>query len=786
MSDWSSFGKHIRLSVRGESHGAELTFRLENFPEGFRIDQAKLAAFMERRAPGRDLLSTSRKEPDAVEFTAGVGADSVTTGGTVEGRIANKDTRPGDYGSERTVPRPGHADFGQWIRFGRIPTGGGMNSGRLTALLCAAGGICRQLLEERGISVNASIEQIHGKKTDFEGEISKARSEGDSVGGTIICETTGLQPGLGGPLFDGVETELGAALFAIPAVNGVEFGNGFAATELYGSENDDPFYAENGTVKTRDNRQGGLLGGRTSGMPLVFRISLKPTPTVFKQVNSVDLATMTDSPLKMKGRHDPCIVRRAVPVVEAVTSLALADIILADEAARPRICLTLTGSTIEEDLAQFNSQRYFTDIVELRADLLEESEREKAALFPAMVPVPAILTFRRECDGGRYAGPESVREAFFRRTLDEAAANGRCFAFADFEDDFRIAALVDSAARAGTKIIRSLHDFSGPVTDIPERCRQLRGASGEIPKIAFKPNDISDVERLFRETEDFTDIPHITLAMGADGIASRILAAKTHSYLSFASVSGLAELGHLSPFELVRRYRFREYKADWTLTGVTGFPLMYTRSPELHNLAYAVKDKDALMIPFRTESAEKALSFMKALGLRGMAVTIPLKQSIMPLLDRISPEAAGIGAVNTVSLEGGLYVGYNTDAEGFSAAITRFMEKTDFSSMKVAVLGAGGASKAIVYALRRLGAEVEVFHRRPLDAGFDLIVNATPVDPVPEYTFSGSEALYDLRYSPETTPLMERAAAAGCKTENGFSMLVSQAAAQRRIWLAIP
>ena len=392
-----------------------MTFTLAHLPVGLRVDEAALAAFMERRAPGRDALSTTRREPDRVAFTAGL-KDGVTTGAPLCGEIASVDMRPRDYGAERTIPRPGHADFGQWIEMGRIPTGGGKNSGRLTAPLCAAGGVCLQFLKTRGIAVSARVETIHGE-TDPEkmsDEIVRARRAGDSVGGTIVCTVTGVPAGLGGALFDGLESELSAALFAIPGVKGVAFGMGFACTRLTGSMFNDAFTVEDGVVRTATNRQGGILGGRASGMPITFRVALRPTPTIFLEQPSVDLKTMQPASLAMKGRHDPCIVRRAVPVVEAVAAFALADALLADEAAHPRICLTLTGRTLAEDVAQFNAQRYFTDLVELRVDLLDPAERAHAAAFPSLVPVPVILTFRRKVDGGAFDGPESERIAFFR------------------------------------------------------------------------------------------------------------------------------------------------------------------------------------------------------------------------------------------------------------------------------------------------------------------------------------------------------------------------------------
>ena len=553
MNPCKQFGNYLKLAVRGESHAPRLEFELENFPAGFAIDRAELRAFMERRAPGRDGLSTARREPDEVEFRSGVVGDT-TDGATICGIIANKDMRPGDYGAERTVPRPGHADFPQWVERGFIPTGGGENSGRLTAALCAVGGVCRQFLARRGISVAARIEQIHGSYDDFEGEILRARAAGDSVGGTVVCEVRGVAPGLGGALFGGVDNELAAAMFAIPGVKGVEFGDGFAATRMQGSEYNDAFTVADGEVRTVTNRQGGVLGGRTSGMPIVLRVALRPTPTIFKPQPSVDLKTMQPVECAMKGRHDPCIVRRAVPVVEAMAAFVVADLLIGNAAKVPRICLTLTGATLAEDVAQFQSQRYFTDLVELRADKLAPAERELAAEFPKLVPVPVVLTFRRKADGGDFDGDEAERVAFFKRVLAEPHG----FAYVDFEDDFRHAELTDLAKAAGTKVIRSLHDFTGPVPDILARCRALRGETDEIPKIAFMPKCEADVERLFAETEGDRSFPRILCAMGALGLPSRTQAARTGSIWTYASVGGLGAIGHVTPFELVRKYNLRQ------------------------------------------------------------------------------------------------------------------------------------------------------------------------------------------------------------------------------------
>ena len=597
MSDCHAFGNHLKLTVRGASHARRMTFTLANFPAGVRLDEAELAAFMERRAPGRDRLSTQRREPDRVAFTEGL-SGGVTTGAVLRGEIASVDMRPRDYGAERTIPRPGHADFGQWVEMGRIPTGGGKNSGRLTAPLCAVGGLCLQLLKTRGITVTARVETIRGKTDEAAqiAEIEQARKEGDSVGGTIVCTVTGVPAGLGGALYEGLESELSAAMFAIPGVKGVEFGTGFACTLMKGSEFNDAFVAEDGVVKTATNRQGGILGGRASGMPIEFRVALRPTPTIFKEQPSIDLKTMRPAPLSMKGRHDPCIVRRAVPVVEALTAFSIADAILADEASRTRICLTLTGRTLAEDVAQYNSQRYFTDLVELRVDLLEPAERAKAADFPAMVPVPVILTFRRKVDGGAFEGPESERVAFFNQTIRQSNNQPNRFAYVDFEEDFRHDDLSALARAAGVKAVRSMHDFTGPVPDIVAKCRELRGDSEDVPKIAFMPKTAADVERLFAETVDFTDVPHVLCAMGPLGLVSRVLAVRTHSLWTYASVGGLGKIGHVTPYDLVRTYRVRSITPSAQVMRVPA------EEVELANLRFADEDEDVVALPCEEEN----------------------------------------------------------------------------------------------------------------------------------------------------------------------------------------
>ncbi len=603
------FGNYLKLSVRGASHAKKMTFTLENFPVDFPIDEEALAVLMERRAPGRDKLSTQRKEADKVELQV--------KGSTIVGTIASTDMRPKDYGTERTIPRPGHADFGQWVQFGLIPTGGGKNSGRLTAPLCAAGGICLQFLARRGITVSAKLTMI-GEETDEKkmvAAIEKARDKGDSVGGIITCTIENPPVGLGGPLEEGLESALAAALFAIPGVKGVNFGLGDCVGQS-GSAYNDAFAMKDGRVVTATNRQGGILGGRTTGMPIVFHVEMRPTPTIFKPQASVDLATMTAATCETKGRHDPCIVRRALPVVEAAAAFALADAILADEAAHPRICLTLTGKTLEENVKQYESQRYFTDMVELRIDLLKKSERNRTVrvltdrrgngtLLPS---VPMIVTFRKTCDGGAFDGNEKERYGFFKKLLTGLAVTmprpgaGGGTVYVDFEEGFGDEALVALARKAGVKIVRSVHSFEGPVKNLPARLKAL-AKQGDVAKIAFMPKTAKDVEKVFKQLAPVPRAvpgrgagkvplpPHVVCAMGPLGLPTRVLAGRLGSLWTYASVGGLGKIGHLSPYDLVRDYRFRSVSRDAKVVKVPA------EQVSEQNAYFLSQDEDTVALP---------------------------------------------------------------------------------------------------------------------------------------------------------------------------------------------
>ena len=344
----SHYGESLQLTIFGQSHAPAVGVTMEGIPSGMVLDLDELQAFLNRRAPGRNAWSTTRKESDRPEFLCGL-RDNVTCGAPLTAIIRNQNTRSQDYDDLRYCPRPGHADLTGWIKYGesRDYTGGGHFSGRLTAPLCIAGGICLQLLKRQGITVMARIRSIADMEDSspftapvadkpfpvssddagakMQQRIAQARSDGDSVGGVIECLVLGAPAGLGDPMFGGMENRISAALFGIPAVKGVEFGDGFAAARARGSEANDPFAVEDGRIVTTSNHSGGILGGITNGMPLLVRCAVKPTPSIAKPQQTVDLRAMEETTLTIHGRHDPCIVPRAVPCVEAAVAIAVYD-----------------------------------------------------------------------------------------------------------------------------------------------------------------------------------------------------------------------------------------------------------------------------------------------------------------------------------------------------------------------------------------------------------------------------------------------------------------------------
>ena len=355
----SNFGEKVKITIFGQSHSEAIGVVIDGLPVGEAIDMEQVQQFMERRAPGRNAYSTPRKEGDVPQVVSGL-FEGKTCGAPICAIIENTNTRSKDYDKLKDLPRPGHADFTAWVKYDGYNDhrGGGHFSGRLTAPLCFAGAVCKQILERKGIHVGAHILSIKGvKDTPFDavhiaaealqavtakafpvqedaaGEamqaaIAAAKEKGDSVGGIIECAVTGLPVGVGEPMFDGLESRLAAAVFAIPAVKGVEFGAGFGVADLFGSENNDDFiYLADGTVETKTNNHGGSLGGISSGMPLVFRAAFKPTPSISREQDTISISKRENDKLAVVGRHDPCIVPRAVPCVEAAAAVAILDLL---------------------------------------------------------------------------------------------------------------------------------------------------------------------------------------------------------------------------------------------------------------------------------------------------------------------------------------------------------------------------------------------------------------------------------------------------------------------------
>ncbi|MBE7035352.1 MAG: chorismate synthase [Ruminococcaceae bacterium] len=353
-----TYGDNIKISIFGQSHSEKMGVMIENLPAGFALDEDKLARFMARRAPGNDSFSTPRKEADAVRIVSGL-VGGKTCGSPFCAEIENTNTRSADYASLQDTPRPSHADYAAWAKWGdsRDVSGGGQFSGRLTAPMCIAGGVLKQMLEAEGIYIGAHIASIASEEDDcfdaclvsqadfvdtkefptlndeaaerMKAVILAAKSRGDSVGGSIECAVCGMPAGIGDTYFGGLENRISSTVFAIPAVKAIEFGAGTKAGQMLGSEHNDPFtVTKTGDIRTVTNHHGGILGGLSSGMPILFRAWFKPTPSIAIEQQTVSLSRRKNTTLAIKGRHDPCIVKRAVPCVEAAAAIAIANLIL--------------------------------------------------------------------------------------------------------------------------------------------------------------------------------------------------------------------------------------------------------------------------------------------------------------------------------------------------------------------------------------------------------------------------------------------------------------------------
>ncbi len=478
---------------------------------------------------------------------------------------------------------------------------------------------------------------------------------------------------------------------------------------------------------------------------------------------------------------------------------------------RPLLCLCLTAPTLAENLAQVRRCHGLVDMVELRVDLLHPSQWAGIARFALECPLPALCTIRRRRDGGSWPAPETTR----RKLLRKAAA--AAYRYLDLEADLPTGAV--ALPRRGPRVIRSLHDLEATPANLEGLLRGLARSAREIPKLAVTPHGVADLGRIVAAARA-VPAPRIVLGMGDYGLPSRLLAARLGSWLTFTSVSsaGLSHAapGQLDPFTMQHRYRFHSLGADTPVFGLIGNPVAHSRSPEVHNRGLAAVGIAGVYVPFRVDVAAEFLRLAPSLGVRGLSVTIPHKETVMSLLARTDPSVRGAGACNTLVWEQGGWTGYNTDIAGFLAPLQPALAAGRVR--RATVVGAGGAARAIVWALRGAGVEVLVANRNPqraqrlaseMGAAFvalsaadlprqvarycDLIVQATSVgmhagaahDPIAAVPLGGHEIVYDIVYTPPNTPLIQRARQAGCQVVTGGEMLLGQAYEQFRLFTGV-
>ncbi len=487
---------------------------------------------------------------------------------------------------------------------------------------------------------------------------------------------------------------------------------------------------------------------------------------------------------------------------------------------RTKVCLVLTAPTLKEDLALVELYRQWIDIAELRVDCLCHEDRLEFRTFPEQANIPCVLTVRRKADGGQYLEGEGARTALLARGLAFADIDPRKnFAYIDLEEDLQIPSIEEAARAFGTRIIRSVHNMSGPEPNLLERVRKLRRTKDEIAKIAFMPRNLSDVTRLFREAKSCAAEEFILIAMGQYGLPSRILAPLVGSSICYASSEEAIRtadnpLGHLDPITLNEVYNIRNIHEGTRVFGVTGSPLAATSSPLIHNRGYRARNLDAVYIPIKADTIEESIEFAEETGITGLSVTFPFKETVLPNLAEISAETGEIGACNTIVRSANGWNGYNTDAPGFARALLEFLGRRDLRKLKVSIIGAGGAARAIAHAVKDLRGKACIFNRStekaynlarqynfkwaPLDTGSrmllesysDVIIQTTNVgmapdtdhDPLDFYAFNGHEAVYDVIYKPEKTRLLRRAQKAGCRICNGYTMLQYQAHIQYKLF----
>ena len=480
-----------------------------------------------------------------------------------------------------------------------------------------------------------------------------------------------------------------------------------------------------------------------------------------------------------------------------------------------KICLCLTAKTIKRNLEILNKYRKFTDIAELRVDCLDPDERIFIRRFPELAGLPVILTIRRDIDGGFFAGGEGGRVKLFANGLAYAEADSRYnFAYVDIEDDFNVPSLEEAARTFGTKIIRSFHDMQNIPENIPEKIKSMQRVGDEIVKMAVYAKSTSDVLKVYRASKDCVIHDKIIVCMGHYGLYSRILAERFGSFLTYTSalsdidVSGAP--GQLDVQELSELYRFPKITKKTKIYGITGNPLKASVSPWFFNSVFSLDNSDAVYVPFPADSIIDFFDLAKELDIKGLSITVPYKEAVLPLLADSSASVQSIGACNTVYPSCDGWFGENTDCTGFSDSLLEFAGRKNLKFKKVTIIGAGGVARSVAAEIYRLGGKALILNRTihkarnialkykfrwggldtqgigTMSKFCDIIIQTSSagmdgygeVDPLELYTFTGKEMVMDLIYTPPLTHFLKRAANSGCKTINGYDMVIRQACLQ--------
>ena len=484
-----------------------------------------------------------------------------------------------------------------------------------------------------------------------------------------------------------------------------------------------------------------------------------------------------------------------------------------------KICLCLTAKTLERNLEILEKYRKHVDIAELRVDCLDPDERFHIRRFPEMAGLPIILTVRRVMDGGKYSGHEGTRISLLAMGLAFAEADRRNnFAYVDLEEDLNVPSLEEAARAFGTRIIRSYHNMQGLDINLAEKLRSLRWVGDEIVKASIMPRSLDDVRLIYQTARETKDMEKILLCMGDYGVNTRILAEYIGSHLSYTTVRGesdipLASPGQLDPRELGELYRFRELSPKTKIFAVTGLPLTELKGPNFFNSVFEIEKDDAVFIPIPSDSIRSLLLLGEEMGISGISIAAPLKETVLPFLVYKAKNVNSIGTCTTIIPSFYGWKGYNTEAEAFSDSLIEFSGLKNLKGIKICIIGAGGIAKVAAEEVYRLNGEALILNRTATKAGelaslydfawsglessygielmkryTDIIIQATPLgmepytedDPLSFYKFSGRELVIDMIYNPIKTRCLQRAEEAGCKTLSGYDILLRQARYQYR------